>query len=61
MVMLSPRDQLHISIMLAVKLEFEILGCEFTQRQSTYMQLVNNQDTEVYIACKIKIQNVKLC
>jgi len=25
------------------------------------MQLVNNQDTEVYIACKIKIQNVKLC
>jgi len=59
MVMLSPRDQLHISIMLAVKLEFEILGCEFTQRQSTYMQLVNNQDTEM--SCKIKIQNVKLC
>jgi len=57
--MLSPRDQLHISIMLAVKLEFEILGCEFTQRQSTYMQLVNNQDTEM--SCKIKIQNVKLC
>jgi len=35
--------------MLAVKLEFEISGCEFTQRQSTYMQLVNNQDTEMYI------------
>ena len=47
--MLFPRDQLHISIALAVKLKFEISGCEFTQRQSTYMQPVNNQDTEMYI------------